>query len=86
MSKILQVELITPDGPVYQGEATAVQVPGSQGSFQVLYNHAAIISTLGKGKVKIDGPQGSHIYQVEGGVVEVLNNRVVVLAQKVLAA
>jgi F-type H+-transporting ATPase subunit epsilon len=86
MSKILQVELITPDGPVYQGEATAVQVPGSQGSFQVLYNHAAIISTLGKGKVKIDGPQGSQTYQVEGGVVEVLNNRVVVLAQKVLAA
>ncbi|MBX3102429.1 MAG: ATP synthase F1 subunit epsilon [Bacteroidetes bacterium] len=86
MSKTLTVELITPEGAVYNGEATAVQVPGIQGSFQVLYNHAAIISTLGKGKVKIDGPQGAKIFMVEGGVVEVLKNHVVVLAQKVLAA
>lgn len=80
----MQVELITPDGPVYKGEATAVQVPGSQGSFQVLANHAPLVSTLDKGKVKIDAADGSRTYQIEGGVVEVLANRVTILAQKVV--
>ncbi|MCE3007082.1 MAG: ATP synthase F1 subunit epsilon [Bacteroidetes bacterium] len=81
----MTVELITPDGPVFKGEAHAVQVPGTQGSFQILRNHAPIISTLEKGRLKIDTATESKVYVIEGGVVEVLNNQVVVLAQRVLS-
>ncbi len=50
----MQVEIITPETVLYKGEAEAVQLPGLDGSFQILNNHAPIISGLKEGSVKID--------------------------------
>lgn len=95
----MHLEIITPELKVFAGEVTAVQLPGIDGQFQVLNNHAPIISALGKGKIKVDLVQnfeadektsklvelGSNakVIQVEikGGVVEMLNNKLIVLAE-----
>ena len=77
------VEIITPDKKVYAGEANSVQLPGKTGSFQVLKNHAPLISTLSDGKVKIKDSQGTKVFDVKGGMVEVLKNKVIILAESV---
>lgn len=74
------LEIISPEKKLFSGEASSVTVPGSSGMFQVLNNHAPIISTLKKGTVKIETAEGEKSFEVNGGVVEVLNNKVVVLA------
>jgi F-type H+-transporting ATPase subunit epsilon len=82
----MQVEIITPDRKVFEGTATAVQVPGVSGSFEVLENHAPIISVLEKGKVRVRTQSGgSHYFAIDGGVIEVLQNKVIVLAESALA-
>jgi F-type H+-transporting ATPase subunit epsilon len=78
------LEIITPDRHVFDGEVTSATFPGSSGSFQVLHNHAPIISALDKGKVAYRTDDGEHTLTVEGGVVEVLNNKITVLVEKVL--
>jgi F-type H+-transporting ATPase subunit epsilon len=50
----MKLEVITPEKKLFEGEVKAVQFPGINGSFQLLENHAPIISALGKGKIKID--------------------------------
>jgi F-type H+-transporting ATPase subunit epsilon len=77
------LEIITPDKKVFSGEVTSVQVPGADGQFQILNNHAPIISTLINGKVNIKSASGNQSFNVKGGVVEVLKNKVVVLAESV---
>ncbi|MBL7927139.1 MAG: ATP synthase F1 subunit epsilon [Bacteroidia bacterium] len=79
----MYVEIITPDKMVFAGECTAVQVPGTNGKMQFLNNHAPLISTLGSGQVRVKTAQGQQAYQILGGVVEVLKNKVVVLAERV---
>ncbi|WP_395782963.1 F0F1 ATP synthase subunit epsilon [Aquirufa sp.] len=71
------VEIITPDRKVFAGEASVVTLPGVDGSFQILNDHAALVSTLEKGTLTAD----KDIFQIEGGVVEVLNNKVLILAE-----
>jgi F-type H+-transporting ATPase subunit epsilon len=77
------LEIITPDKKVFSGEVTSVQVPGTDGQFQILKNHAPIISTLTNGKVKIKTAGGTQSFDVKGGVVEVLKNNIIVLAESV---
>jgi len=79
----MQLEIITPDKKVYAGEVTSVSVPGSQGRFEMLNGHAAIISTLLNGKVKIKDKEGVKTFDVKGGVVENLKNKIVILAESV---
>ncbi|MCL4109387.1 UNVERIFIED_CONTAM: hypothetical protein GTU68_033212 [Idotea baltica] len=78
------VDILTPDRLIYSGETTSVTVPGSQGMFQILKDHAPIISTLANGKVKIKTNEGDKVFEVEGGVVEVLKNKIIVLVERVL--
>lgn len=73
------LEIISPEKKLFSGEAGSVTVPGSSGMFQVLDNHAPIISTLKKGVVKVETTEGEKSFEINGGVVEVLNNKVVVL-------
>ncbi|MGB3618663.1 MAG: ATP synthase F1 subunit epsilon [Catalinimonas sp.] len=81
----MYVEIITPDQKVYTGEATSVQFPGADGLFEVLNNHAAMIAALGRGDVRIRPTVGGEErITIDGGVVEVLNNRVTVLAEAVI--
>ena len=77
------LEIITPDKKVFEGEVSSVSVPGKKGSFQMLENHAAIISTLINGKVKVKSAAGEEIFELKGGVVEMLNNKVIILAESV---
>ncbi|MEL6731515.1 MAG: ATP synthase F1 subunit epsilon [Bacteroidota bacterium] len=79
------LEIVTPDKQVFSGNVQSVQVPGAQGSFQILYNHAPIISTLGRGKVKVVEENGNEItYNAQDGVVEVLKNKAIVLVERIL--
>ncbi|HHG84080.1 MAG TPA: ATP synthase F1 subunit epsilon [Bacteroidetes bacterium] len=79
----MTLEIITPDAIVFTGEVTSVTVPGADGMFQVLNNHAPIISTLIAGKIKFQAADGEQVYDAEGGVVEVLKNKVIVLAERI---
>jgi F-type H+-transporting ATPase subunit epsilon len=78
----MKLEIIAPDQELFSGEVSLVQVPGSKGSFEILKNHAPIISTLDKGTIKIVDPQGiSTFFEVDGGVIEAKNNKIIVLAE-----
>lgn len=80
----LNLNIITPSKSVYSGDVKAVTVPGTFGSFQILRNHAPIISTLEIGLVKIELPDGStEFYSTGGGTVEVLNNKITLLADSI---
>ena len=79
----MNLEIITPDKKVFAGQATAVTFPGIDGQFQVLNQHAPLVSTLGKGSLVVETESGKNTYQVDGGVVEVLNNSVLVLAEAI---
>jgi F-type H+-transporting ATPase subunit epsilon len=77
----VKIEIITPDRNIYSGEVRSVRVPGRKGSFQVLKDHAPIISTLDAGPVIIIDDQGTEVrFEVTGGVVEVKRNRIILLA------
>ncbi|WP_426490497.1 ATP synthase F1 subunit epsilon [Hymenobacter sp. 102] len=75
----MHLEIITPDRKVFEGEVTSAQFPGVDGLFEVLSNHAPLISALKAGEVVLNG--GSTRFAIEGGVVEVLRNNVIVLAE-----
>lgn len=79
----MYLEIITPDKKVYAGEVEAAQFPGANGSFEVLDMHAPLISTLDKGSIRITTSKGQEFFTVDGGVVEVLNNKIIVLAESV---
>ena len=76
------LEIIAPDKEVYSGEVDLIQVPGSKGSFEILRNHAPIISTLEKGRIKIvDTKGGTSYFEVDGRVIETKNTQILVLAE-----
>jgi F-type H+-transporting ATPase subunit epsilon len=78
----MNLEILTPDKKVFEGEVTAVTVPGTNGSFQILRDHAPIISTLEDGVVIIKSNTNDETTLfIKGGVVEVLDNKIVVLAE-----
>ncbi len=78
----MHLEILTPDKTLFEGAITAVQLPGSKGSFEILNSHAPMISTLGKGKVKITGAdKKTSELEINSGVVEVLSNKIIVLVE-----
>lgn len=95
----MQLEIITPDHKIFDGEATSVQLPGKNGLFEILNDHAPIISTLGSGEIRInlvdshkkmDDLHGAIVpdksdekvvrIAINGGVIEMQNNKIIVLA------
>jgi F-type H+-transporting ATPase subunit epsilon len=79
---LMQLDIITPDKKIFSGEVTSVTVPGVDGLFQVLKGHAAIISTLENGTITVKTVDREHKFQSEGGVVEVLNDTIIVLVER----
>jgi F-type H+-transporting ATPase subunit epsilon len=80
----MKIEIITPDKKIFEGEIKSVRVPGKKGSFQVLKDHAPIISTLDGGPVRmVDEENNEVIYEISGGVIEVKANKVILLADSV---
>ncbi|MDH5380320.1 MAG: ATP synthase F1 subunit epsilon [Cyclobacteriaceae bacterium] len=80
----MDLEIVTPEKKVFEGEVQSVTFPGSDGSFQILNDHAALISSLKEGYVVYKDRNGEHEVEITGGMVEVLNNQVIVLAEGVL--
>lgn len=77
----LVLEIITPSKISFKGGVNSVTVPGTEGSFQILKNHAPLISTFEIGAIKIVLPdEGEKYYSTGGGTVEVLNNHILILA------
>jgi F-type H+-transporting ATPase subunit epsilon len=78
----MNLQIITPDATVFEGEANLVQLPGIDGSFGILNHHAPLISILKAGKVKIQLPDKTlKFIEIRGGVVEVLKDKVLILAE-----
>lgn len=76
------LEIITPEKTVYSGEIKLIRVPGSDGSFEVLSNHAPIISTLSKGDIKvITKDERENHFEINGGLIEVRENKIIVLGE-----
>jgi F-type H+-transporting ATPase subunit epsilon len=78
----MNLEIITPDKTIYSGEVQLVQLPGLDGLFEILNNHAPMIAALGKGKVKIqEQDKKNQFFEINGGILEVLHNKVLILAE-----
>ena len=77
----MQLEIITAENQLYSGEVTSVKLPGMDGEFEILNNHAPVISTLDKGVIRvIDDNNKTENFEVNGGVIEMQNNKIIVLA------
>ena len=74
------LEIITPEQTVFSGEISLIKVPGTKGSFEVLNNHAPLISTLDKGDIKVitSSDEEKH-FSIESGVIEVRDNKIIIL-------
>ena len=82
MAKNLIVDIVSPDGSLFQGEATGVRAPGVEGSFEVLFNHAPMIAAFEVGPLFVTTTGGDKVvFATSGGFLEVLDNNVTVLAE-----
>lgn len=87
MEKVLRCEIYSPEGSVYKGDATQVVATAVDGQLGVLYNHAPLVTALGEGPLRITAPDGSERrYVAMGGFLEVFQNHVTVLTEKIEAA
>ena len=78
----MKIEIITPERTVYEGDIRSLKVPGKKGAFQVLKDHAAIVSTLIEGKITVtDMNDNDSEFNIRGGVVEVRHNTIILLAE-----
>lgn len=89
----MNIEIVSPEGKIFTGSAKAIQLPGTNGLFQILDSHAPMISTLKAGQLKLDITNtnseglerfqklntGQYVFNIKGGVAEVLDNKVIVL-------
>lgn len=78
----MQLDILTPEHKVFSGKVYGIQLPGTEGSFEILENHAAMIAALGKGKMKVlKDKNNSETYEISGGFIEMLNNKASVLIE-----
>lgn len=78
----MKVEIITPERSLFAGEAKLIQLPGTNGSFEIMSNHAPVISTLSEGKIKVIELSGNKLFfEIISGLVEVSSNKITVLAE-----
>ena len=74
------LEIISPEKNIYKGQVKRVRLPGTKGLFEILTNHAPIISTLEKGTIRvIDEDDNKYTCQIEGGIVENKDDKIIVL-------
>lgn len=79
----MYLEILTPEKKVFEGDVTIATFPGADGSFQIMDNHAPLISLLKEGTVEYKSKEASKHVVITGGVVEVLNNKIILLADGV---
>lgn len=87
MADNLLVEIVSPDGAAFRGEALSFRAPGVQGGFEILRNHAPMVAATGIGPIYVTLPDGKVVaFASSGGFVEVLDNHVIMLAETAEAA
>ena len=80
----MYLEIISPEKNIYKGKVKRVRLPGSKGLFEILKNHAPIISTLEKGTIRIiDENDKKHTCKIKGGIVENKDDKIIVLVGSV---
>ncbi len=80
----MKVEIITPQNQKIIEDVVSIQLPGLDGLFAILNNHAPLITALSKGKAKVINKNNeTSFYPIEGGIVEVLKNKIIILTEKV---
>ena len=80
----MQLEILTPERKLFAGEVYGIQLPGIAGSFEILEKHAPMVSALGRGTMKVlkdKAGQNNTRYSIEGGFMEVIQNKVTVLVE-----
>jgi len=79
----MELEIITPERELFKGEVESVKLPGTNGGFEVLNNHAPIISTLTKGMIRVttNKKEENREFEIGGGVIEMQENKIIVLAE-----
>ena len=80
----MHLEILTPEKKFFEGDVSIATFPGADGSFQVMDNHAPLISLLKEGTVEYKGKGVTENIRITGGVVEVLTNKVILLADGVI--
>ncbi len=76
------IEIISPETTIFSGEIKKAKFPGKEGSFEVLNNHAPLVAVLKKGKIRVTDAENKHtFYDVNGGVVELRKNKIIVLSE-----
>jgi F-type H+-transporting ATPase subunit epsilon len=79
----MKVDIITPDTTLFSGDQVQlVQLPGIDGSFEILNDHAPLISILKEGRIKLKFKgEADQFFDIKGGVIEVLSNKILILAE-----
>ncbi|GAB5539727.1 MAG: hypothetical protein Salg2KO_18300 [Salibacteraceae bacterium] len=77
----MKVVIISPDKQIFEGNADSLRLPGKDGSFGILNNHAPIIASLQEGVVTVKHEGNTQEFDINGGVVEVQKNKVIVLSE-----
>ena len=75
----MKVEILSPDAHLFQGEAEMVTLPGVAGSFQIKEKHAALISSLQSGNIRVHNGSEVLNFPIQGGLIEVIHNNVIIL-------
>lgn len=78
----MKLTIVTPEKTIYDGEAISVAVPGTKGAFEVLDNHAPIISSLQGGVITVKTDKGVQEYPICSGFIEVARNTVSICAEE----
>ena len=82
--KEFSLEIITPSKTAFAGQVTSITVPGVKGEFQVLLNHAPLMSNFEIGRIKLELTDGGEkVFVTSGGVIEVIHNVVLLLADSI---
>jgi len=82
MERLLDCTILTPERLIYQGEAGFAVVQAYDGQMGFLFDHAPLISMLGLGEVRLRNPKTTDYFVIEGGLVEIKNNKLIILAEK----
>ncbi|MCL2155945.1 MAG: ATP synthase F1 subunit epsilon [Leptospirales bacterium] len=82
MERVINCSILTPEKLIYEGEVGFAVIQAHNGEMGFLYGHSPLISKLGIGEIRLNNPKGIDYLMVEGGVVEIKNNKLIVLAEK----
>ena len=76
-------QILTPEGTLFEGDVNSVKVPGTNGAFQLLTRHAAILSSLEPGEVEVKQATSLQKFSISGGFIEMSQNRLTLIAESV---